>query len=201
MANALYRVLAQQEAVLKNAWFDRMLDSYPQASRKYFERVNKEFSNPVGANLHHSLSALFSELISDEADADRIKDHLQMILRIKAVQDVLPSQAVSFIPALKQIIERVCKDNIARGEIPLPELMDFYTDLDTVALLAFDIYSESRELIYDLRLRQIKETNDILVKADLIDMAMSGEDMSGFMGCTGKLLTQETTQTDIDKGV
>ena len=107
-----------------------------------------------------------------------------MILRIKAVQEVLPSQAVSFIPALTQTIERHYKAEYLVKESSLNELLDFYSDLDTVALYAYDLYVESKILLYDLRLTQIKETNDLLIKANLLNEEL---DMSSFMRCSTKL--------------
>ena len=62
----------------------------------------------MGANLYHSLEKLLHTLLSDAPDADAVNESVYMILRIKAVQEVLPSQAVSFVPALKQVVEQVC---------------------------------------------------------------------------------------------
>lgn len=184
----LKQLLKHHEEALREAWFAKMLESYPESGRKYFARKDKMFTNPVGANLAKSLGDLLHELLELEPNSERIMEHLTMILRIKVVQDVVPSQAVSFVPALKQLIERECQDAIRKGEVSSAELLDFYSDLDTVTLWAFDIYSESRDLIYELRLRQIKETNDILVKAQLLDQSL---DMEEFMQCSTSIEGQE----------
>lgn len=160
------------------------MHSYPTEARKYFKKVNSDFTNPVGANLYHSLDKLLHTLLSDAPDADQVNENVYMILRIKAVQEVLPSQAVSFVPALKQIVEEVCGKALSDAGVTTKEWLDFYSDLDTVALYAFDSYSESRELIYKMRLDQIRQTNDILVRADLLDKAL---DMQDFMQCSSSL--------------
>lgn len=128
------------------------------------------------------------ELISDAPDADVVNEHVYMILRIKAVQEVLPSQAVSFVPALKQIVEDVCGKALTDAGVTTKEWLEFYSDIDTVGLYAFDSYSESRELIYKMRLDQIRQTNDILVRADLVDKAL---DMEDFMQCSSSLDTDK----------
>ena len=181
---SLKSVLQAHEQDLLNAWFGEMLHSYPEESRKYFKKIKSEFTNPVGANLYHSLESLLHTLLSDAPDADKVNEEVNMILRIKAVQEVLPSQAVSFVPALKQVVESICGKELRAAGVPLQEWLDFYSDIDTVALYAFDSYSESRELIYKMRLDQIRQTNDILVKADLLDKAL---DMSDFMQCSSSL--------------
>lgn len=189
MSQSMKTVLRAHEKELGDAWFDRMLASYPDQSRKYFGRVKQSFTNPVGANLYQSLNALLHELLADEPDADAVNEHVQLILRIKAVQNVLPSQAVSFVPALKQIIEETCGSELEKAGVGLDQYLDLYSDIDTVALYAFDSYSESRDLIYDMRLQQIRQTNDILVRAELVDKALSDDafDMKDFMQCSNSL--------------
>ena len=186
MASQLKKILQAHEEDLLNAWFEKMLDSYPKESRKYFRKINSEFTNPVGANLHNSLEELLHTLISDAPNAEIVNENVNLILRIKAVQEVLPSQAVSFVPALKQVVEHVCGKALKDAKVNVDEWLDFYSDIDTVSLYAFDSYCESRELIYKMRLDQIRQTNDILVRAELVDQALE-LDMSTFMQCSSLL--------------
>lgn len=184
MAKPFKEVLRAHERELLAGWFEQMMQSYPVEARKYFKKINSDFTNPVGANLYHSLEKLLHTLLSDAPDADAVNESVYMILRIKAVQEVLPSQAVSFVPALKQVVEQVCGKALKEADVSFQEWLDFYSDLDTVALYAFDNYSESRELIYKMRLDQIRQTNDILVRAQLVDQAL---DMTDFMQCASSL--------------
>ena len=85
---------------------------------------------------------------------------------------------------MKQVVENVCGKALKDAKVSLDEWLDFYSDIDTVGLYAFDSYSDSRELIYKMRLDQIRQTNDILVKADLLDKAL---DMEDFMQCSSSL--------------
>ena len=186
MAKPFKEVLRAHERELLAGWFEQMMQSYPVEARKYFKKINSDFTNPVGANLYHSLEKLLHTLLSDAPDADAVNESVYMILRIKAVQEVLPSQAVSFVPALKQVVEQVCGKALKEAGVSFQEWLDFYSDLDTVALYAVDNYSESRELIYKMRLDQIRQTNDILVRAQLVDQAL---DMTDFMQCASSLDT------------
>lgn len=181
---SLKEQLRQKKQELAEAWFAQMLESYPEETRQYFKKTGSSFTNPVGYNLRQSLGNILDELLKDSPDGNRINDELQMILRIKAVQEVLPSQAVSFVPALKQTVERYCKVKDLVEQSSLSELLDFYSEIDTVGLYAYDLYVESKILIYDLRLTQIKETNDLLIKANLLNEEL---DMSSFMRCSTKL--------------
>lgn len=186
----LKELFKQDKEILLEAWFNRLLESYPEKTRTYFRKTGSSFSNPIGYNIRHSLSNILDELLNDSPNSDVLNEELQMILRIKAVQEVLPSQAVSFVPALKQTIERQYKIDRLVSDTSLAEVLDFYSDLDTVALYAYDLYVESKTLIYELRLSQIKETNDILVRANLLNEEL---DMSSFMRCSTKLDCSSTT--------
>ena len=126
--------------------------------------------------------------LAGECDADKIYSELEMILRIRAVQDVKPSQAVSFILAFKPLLAQTLEPEVAKGELKREDLEDFYGYIDTMALLGFDIYVESRELIYQLRIKQIKETNDILQKANLLNESV---DTSTFMRCSNYIDNQK----------
>ena len=54
-------------------------------------------------------------------------------------------------------IGKLIKKEIQKGQISYAELDDLFTDLDTLMLIAFDLYSESKELLYNLRIAQIKD--------------------------------------------
>ena len=85
------------------------------------------------------------------------------------------------MPSFKNLVRTEFKKEIQKGQISYSELDDLFTDIDTLMLIAFDLYSESKELLYNLRIAQIKETNDILQKANLLNEAV---DTSTFMRCS-----------------
>lgn len=165
---------------LLEEWFELLIKSYPEESVKYFEKHKNAFTNPVGSNIYMSMDHILREL-AGECDANKIYTELQMILKIRAVQDMKASQAVSFIMAFKPLLAKVLEKEINKGEISWAEMEDFYGYIDTIALLGLDIYVESRELIYKLRIEQIKQTNDILEKANLLNEKV---DTGTFMRCS-----------------
>ena len=180
MSNRLNQLMTQQHEMLLNQWFEQAIAAYPQEAHKYFVRVKNEFSNPVGSNIYRSMGHLLEEL-SGARDADKLYQHLEMILKIRAVQDMKPSKALAFLPSFKNLITTVFANEIQAGQITRAELDDLFTDVDTLSLIAFDLYSESRDLIYNLRIAQIKEMNEMLQKANLLNESV---DTSTFMRCS-----------------
>ena len=179
MSNSLNQFMRERHGDLLKQWFEIAIAAYSAESHKYFVKVNNEFTNPVGSNIYRSMDHLLTELSGDR-DADRLYGHLEMILKIRAVQDMKPSKALAFLPSFKNLVRTEFKKEIQKGQISYSELDDLFTDIDTLMLIAFDLYSESKELLYNLRIAQIKETNDILQKANLLNEAV---DTSTFMRC------------------
>lgn len=180
MSTRLNQRMQENKDALLTQWFEQAIAAYPAESHKYFVKVNNDFTNPVGSNIYRSMGHLLEELCG-ERDADRLYQHLEMILKIRAVQDMKPSKALAFLPALKALIGTFFREEIQSGKIAQADVEDLYTDIDTLMLIAFDLYSESRDLIYNLRIAQIKETNDILQRANLLNETV---DTSTFMRCS-----------------
>lgn len=188
MGQSLQQLMRDNRKKLLDQWFHQFIGAYPPETVKYFERVENTFANPIGSNVHRSLVAILDELLSEQ-DADKIYNDLEMIMRIKAVQDVSPSQAIAFVFGLKSIIRKSFTNEINNGTIKLSELLDFEDLLDTIALLAFNIYMDSRELVYDMRIQEMRQRNDILEKANLLNEKV---DTSTFMRCSNYMEMPES---------
>jgi hypothetical protein len=88
---------------------------------------------------------------------------LEAIIRIRAVQDFTPSQAVAFVIQLKQIV----REELGVGSSA--DLQGLEDRIDEVLLLAFDIYSKCRQKLNDIRVREVKnQVGRLLEKANLI---------------------------------
>ena len=69
--------------------------------------------------------------------------------RIRAVQDFTASQATAVILKLKKIL-RDCLADELRDASRLKELLAFESRIDQLSLLAFDLYMNCREKIYEI---------------------------------------------------
>jgi hypothetical protein len=125
------------------------------------------FLNPVGNTIAQCLDGLFHEIIHG-MESDKVYSYLNDIIRIKAVQDFTPSQAVSFLPLLKKVVRDELGSDIQRQHFS-EELAAFESQIDNLALLSFDIYMKCREKIFELRVNEIKTmTFRLLKRANLI---------------------------------
>lgn len=158
----LYELLSERKMVILNKWFDAVLNSYHQDTADFFRRQKDQFANPVGSAIHSGLNSLFDEILTG-ADRDKISKSLDNIIRIRAVQDFAPSQAVAFVVYLKIIVrEEISGEN--QTKIFADELLTFDRLLDNLMLLSFDIYMTCREKIYDIKANELRRMTSKLVE-------------------------------------
>ena len=160
-------LLSKRKSAIRKKWFDSVIEIYPADSSDFLRKQKDRFLNPVGQNLSENINSLFDEIIQD-ADSERLYPYLNDIMKIKAVQNFSPSKAVSFIYLLKRVVREELESDVEKNKLS-EELRSFETQLDNLALLAFDVYMKCRERIFDLRVNEIKTlTFRLLKRADLI---------------------------------
>ena len=151
-------VLGQKKASILHRWFALTLDGYSSGAADFFGKETDSFANPVGSTLLDGLKILLSYLV-DGADPGKLSEAseaLENIVKIRAVQDFSPSQALSFIFLLKKAVRLELKDDIRKGLVSPDELLALESGIDDLGLLAFDVYMKCRENIYELRTNQTK---------------------------------------------
>lgn len=145
----------KESAIVKN-WLESTLASYPQDTAVFLRQKKDRFANPVGHALREGTSAIFKNLL-EGFKPDDIGPHLRNIIKIKAIQDFSPSQALSFVLVLKKSIRTELGNKAYRPELNT-ELVSLDDDIDQIALLAFDIYMQCREQFYELRVNEMKRS-------------------------------------------
>jgi hypothetical protein len=147
-------LLEQRKAAIVRKWFDLVILTYPTDTSNFLKTQKDPFANPVGQTVLRGLEALFDILLKG-LDADTISSFLDPIIRIRAVQDFTPSKAVAFIFSLKQVIRDHLTKELKDASTAL-ELLGLESTIDDLALIAFDIYMECREKIYELKANEEK---------------------------------------------
>ncbi|MBI9080012.1 MAG: RsbRD N-terminal domain-containing protein [Pseudodesulfovibrio sp.] len=160
-------ILAERTAELSEKWAGLVLQTYPRETQKIWGRQKDRFDNPVGVTIIEATRELFPSLLEWD-DAEKISKSLDKLIRIRAVQDFSPSQAISFVFLLKKLL----RDEFfkpMKKEGTLEDLLRFEAKIDNLAMMAFDIYSKSRELIYRMRVDEVKRAqHNLLKKAKMI---------------------------------
>ena len=154
--------LQEKRSHIIKKWCEVVLSSYPEQSQKFLRNQKDGIANPVGCTISEGIESIFDELLK-ESESDQVALFLDNIIRVRAIQDFTPSQAVSFIFGLKDIIREVLKDELQQGEI-LEELVSFESKIDGLALLCFDIYNQCRQKIFQIRVNEVRNESSRLLK-------------------------------------
>jgi hypothetical protein len=150
----LKEILIQKKSSILSNWIELIFDSYADETSKFLKTQKNQFSNPVGYTISFNAERIFDELVSNQ-NLEDIKSYLEEIIKIRAIQEYTPSQAVSFVLDLKRIVRLKLNADIDNPEIRI-ELGNFELILDNIILLAFDIYQSCREKLYQIRVNEIK---------------------------------------------
>ena len=148
MGNSLKGLIEKKKKDIIHLWFEATLQTYAPDTARFYMGQKDAFANPVGSTTSEGLPLLFDQLLND-FDSNAIKSHLDPIIRIRAVQDFTASQATAFILKLKKII-RDCLSDELQDASQLKELLAFESRIDQLSLMAFDVYMECKEKVYEI---------------------------------------------------
>jgi hypothetical protein len=150
----LLKQLSRNKSGVVKKWFDRIIATYPADTAQFLGSQKDPFANPVGQTTRQNLEAIFDQIVS-AADPDTLGEFLDPIIRIRAIQGFTPAKAVSWIFDLKDIIRNALALHGGDGQ-HWEELSKLERRIDQSGLLAFDIYMQCREKIYDLKANEMR---------------------------------------------
>ncbi|MCL5744913.1 MAG: RsbRD N-terminal domain-containing protein [Acidobacteria bacterium] len=125
----------QQKEAIGEQWFRRVLRTHPYQTAEFLGEVEDPLRNPVGHTLKQSLGILLDELLLG-MESSRVTAALDAIVRVQAVEDLMPSRALEFLFQLKYILRVLAPEAVS-------DLL--YSRIDEPALRAFDLYAKYRE--------------------------------------------------------
>lgn len=146
-------LLERKEAILER-WFDLIVKTYPGLST-IFLRKKHRWGNPVGTNIEGAIAGLYDELLKPEA-GDELAPLLDEVVRIRSVQEYSPSESVAILLFIKHVVREQLAEEIQSGSIDISELMQFESRVDSMMLVAFDIYTKCRNQLFEIRLNDFK---------------------------------------------
>lgn len=148
MGSSLKGLIEKKKKDIVQLWFEATLQTYAPDTARFYKGQKDPFANPVGHTSSENIPLLLDQLLHD-FDPDAIKSYLDPIIRVRAVQDFTASQATAFILKLKEIL-RDCLADELQDASRLKELLAFESRIDQLSLMAFDLYMNCREKIYEI---------------------------------------------------
>lgn len=159
-------LLEDKGSAIVERWAELIFKTYPADTSKFLGGQPNRFANPVGSNVLDAVDKLYSWLLQGiDTPSPEVRLALDNIVRIRAVQEFSPGHAVGFIFLLKKAVREILgPENRQNGWSE--DLLTFESRIDNLALLAFDIYTQCREKIFEIRATEIRDrTSRILERA------------------------------------
>jgi hypothetical protein len=141
-------LIRKKPAILKE-WLAQIFASYPPDASGFLAREKNSFANPVGCTIATKAECILAGL-TEGRDTGAISVYLEPIIRIRAVQDFTPSQAVSFMADLKTVIANQIRTKISE-ETPGGEWEKLMTGIDRLHMQACETYAQMKEEIRVIR--------------------------------------------------
>ncbi|WP_295638169.1 RsbRD N-terminal domain-containing protein [uncultured Mailhella sp.] len=159
---------SNRREALVDRWVNRFFASYPLDSKGFMRTSRDRFANPVGETTRRSASVLFDAVIGMDTEPDIVKQALHDLIWVRAVQDMPPSKAVGALYLLKEILRSEVLPECLKPENSGPEILKAYLDvesrLDTLGLLALDMYSDARERVFRIRVEEVKRSQSQVIR-------------------------------------
>ena len=149
----LHEALTAGRKTIVERWFQAILATYPEDTARFLTSVADPFANPVGHTVRQGLERLYDGLVAGAPDQD-FAAAIDGIVRIRAVQEFAPSAAVGFVYALRGIL----REELAGSGLDAAAQATLDSGVDRLALVAFDTYMKCREKIFEIRVREIRES-------------------------------------------
>ncbi|MBO4368772.1 MAG: RsbRD N-terminal domain-containing protein [Desulfovibrio sp.] len=140
---------------IRNKWIEAVFSSYPEKSKPFLRGNQNPFTNPVGGMVKEAADALLSALEGEDVVIDNVKQSLDRFIKIRAVQDFTPSQAIGVIYLLKPLLREHLLPSLEKGK-GLKEYLELESRVDSLVLLAFDMYVKDRDTVSEIRIQEIR---------------------------------------------
>ncbi|MHC1744236.1 MAG: RsbRD N-terminal domain-containing protein [Syntrophobacteraceae bacterium] len=151
----LLEFLEERRSVIVKRWFHLIADTYPPQTAEMLKKQTNQFTNPVGYALRHGTEGLYGELLRG-VEPEKTTGFLDKIIRIRAIQDFTPAQAVGFVFLLKRIIREEVQHKDWKDRISTDDLLELESHIDNMVLLGLNVYAQCREKLYEVRLTEVK---------------------------------------------
>ncbi len=154
MGKGLEKILEKNKAAIAKQWFNLAAQTYAVDTAEFLQSKKDPFANPVGSTMMTGLDGVLDQLIHT-MDPRTLQSHLDSIIRIRAVQHFTPSQATAFIFSLKKVLRENLAKELQDGRLTA-EIIELESRIDQICLMAFDIYMQCREKVYQIRANETR---------------------------------------------
>lgn len=153
-------VREKREKVLER-WLELTLKTYSEEAEQFYKNRKNQFANPVGATFKKSLELMLEGVLNN--DPNLVEASMEDTVKLRAVQEFSPSQAISFILFLKEAVRDVVLGKQVSSE-ELADLLSFEGRIDHLLLISMDSYMTWKQKMLEIRMKELQRRTFGLMK-------------------------------------
>jgi len=138
---------------LLEQWRNAVIGTYAVEAHPYLENNKSPFTNPIGKAVKETTAELLEWLFCGEGEPPR--ERLSELIAIRAVQNFTTVQTIGFVNDLKRLCGSIVLPNVTTPEQYIGYLT-LMNRIDTLLLVAFDIYTNHREKLATIRIEEAR---------------------------------------------
>ncbi len=160
---SILETFREHRATVTEQWVNAVFGSYALDTVGFLRTRTDQFCNPVGEITLTVAGYLFDAVAGEHMIEEKLDEALQRFVRLRSVQDFPPSQGIGVLYVLKQIFRDTFLEQMEKtGQ--MAAYLEAESRLDTLALMAFDMYIASRETLAEQRISEIRTQHSQLVR-------------------------------------
>ncbi len=144
-------------------WIESVYACYPLDTTGFLRTKKDDFCNPVGEITTTMAHFLFDAAAGEHVLELKLRDALQRFVKLRSVQDFTPSKGLGVMFIFKQYFRDAFLEECASKGL-LKEYLECESRIDTLSLMAFDIYIASRETLAENRIAEIRNAHSQIVR-------------------------------------
>lgn len=157
------QIFREYKKPLTEQWIAAVFSTYPLDTSGFLRTRSDAFRNPVGEITTTMAGHLYDAMAGEHVIPERVREALERFVKLRSVQDFSPSRGLGVLYVLKQLARQTLLPEFERrGNVT--EYLEAESRLDTLALMAFDIYTASRETLAEQRIKEIRDQHSQVVR-------------------------------------
>ena len=157
------QIFRDHKKVLVEQWINAVFGTYPLETTGFLRTRQDQFTNPVGEITVTVAGHLYDAMAGEHVLADQVQQALERFVRLRSVQDFPPSQGLGVLYVFKQLLRETLLPLFEKAG-RVGDYLDAEARLDTLALMAFDMYLSSRETLAEQRIKEIRDQHAQIVR-------------------------------------
>ncbi len=155
----LQELLSKNRDTILADWEDVVLGEYAPETFRIFKKQKNKFANPIGHKTTTGLAELY-DVLCDEDDKEIATPALVEMLKVRALQPISATEAMSFLFEIKTLVRERCEK---QGMDKLyKEFLAFCVRVDATALAMFDIFTNCKHRVFMVRINELKTGRHII---------------------------------------